>query len=271
MKNHFKKCINAVTCLTPCSTVHGEVVTTEKLPLSQDRRFLCHVCESLSLDIFGHLGCYIPQIVSKYVTDTPSGTLSVSSSRDCLTLEDGMDKLSRIVGNCQSVLRNVQEERNLLTPRRKPQITHSLSLVLSKKQLNEIQCVIKTNEMHFSLYGSISRYMVQKMWKKSKTSYPFSVRFTLIFTKTYKCVHMFIKVLYTTFPLLVAWRKWYPYMCFLFLPSTLHRCLGQGCTNTGRQVARGRNFLPRRLMCLNSQCGICFISPLWRLEFWGDF
>jgi hypothetical protein len=50
-----------------------------------------------------------------------------------------MDKLSRNIGNCQSLLRNIQEERNSLTPRRKPEITHSLSLVLSQKRLNEIQ------------------------------------------------------------------------------------------------------------------------------------
>ena len=32
----------------------------------------------------------------------------------------------------------------------------------------------------------------------STTSHSFSVRFTLIFTKTHKCVHMFIKILYMT-------------------------------------------------------------------------
>jgi hypothetical protein len=46
---------------------------------------------------------------------------------------------SRIVGKCQSMLHNVQEERNSLTPRRKPEMTHILSLVLSQKQFNEIQ------------------------------------------------------------------------------------------------------------------------------------
>ena len=36
-------------------------------------------------------------------------------------------------------------------------------------------------------------------------------------------------------------------MCFLFLPSMLHRCLGQVCTYTGRQVARETKFLTKTL------------------------
>jgi hypothetical protein len=79
------------------------------------------------------------------------------------------------------------------------------------------------------------------------SSLTISVRFTLISTKTHECVHMFIKIPYMTFPLLVAWRKWHPYMCFLFLPSMLHRCLGQGCTSTRRQVVRETKFLTQTL------------------------
>ena len=72
-----------------------------------------------------------------------------------------MDKLSRNVCNCQSVLRNIQEKRHSLTPRRKPEITHSLSLVLSHKQLIEIQNLHNKDQRdahftirkHFPMYG----------------------------------------------------------------------------------------------------------------------
>jgi len=90
------------------------------------------------------------------------------------------------------MLRNVQEERNSLTPRRKPEITHSLSLVLSQKQLNEIQNLrnkgqrdaLFTVRKHIPMHGPESVKEIQNLT-------PFSLRCTLILF-----YHIYIYILY---------------------------------------------------------------------------
>jgi hypothetical protein len=55
------------------------------------------------VNIFALLGCYAACIGSY--------SLLVSFSRACLPLQDGADRLSRNVGNCQSTLRKIPAER----------------------------------------------------------------------------------------------------------------------------------------------------------------
>jgi hypothetical protein len=60
------------------------------------------------------------------VTDisVPSSRDKPSNKKECLSLEDGTNRLSRNVGNYYYTLRNTQEER--IIPRRKSEIRHSI-------------------------------------------------------------------------------------------------------------------------------------------------
>ena len=168
MKNLFKKCLNAVACLTPYSIALGEVVAAADLPLSQYRPFLCRVCASLSLDIFALLGCYIPQIASTLQTHLRTIWRSHLQGTAWLLQMGWRSPESSVNANQCCITSKKSETHWHRGGSQKWRIFCHLSYPRNSSMKSKT-CVIKTNQMHFSIYASISRCTVQKMWKKSKT------------------------------------------------------------------------------------------------------
>ena len=58
------------------------------------------------------------------VSEQPIGP-SFNSFLNCLTLENGTDRMSQNVSNYQSTMLNIKEERDLIKWRRNPKITEN--------------------------------------------------------------------------------------------------------------------------------------------------
>jgi hypothetical protein len=84
------------------------------------------------------------------------------------------------------------------------------------------------------------------------------------------CAHAYQDTLHDFSPIGCLTKMTPIYMCFLFLPSMLHRCLGQGCTNTRRQVTRETKFLTKMLNVFEFSVWYLFDITARRLEFCGD-
>jgi hypothetical protein len=60
-------------------------------------------------EIFALVGCYANRLIATDVSGQPVDPI-FKGQENCLTFEDGTDRLCRIVGNCQSTVHNIPEE-----------------------------------------------------------------------------------------------------------------------------------------------------------------
>ena len=86
---------------------------------------------------------------------------------DCLTLEDWTDRLCLNVGNYQSMLRNILEERRShLHQGGKPEITHLGDVIFNKlKPIGTFNCILLLIWLNFFLYLSKFIKTARPIWK----------------------------------------------------------------------------------------------------------